>query len=200
MVPTTGQSGATPRSTSSPLEVVRTIPLAPPWRTSKMSYPSPKRRLRPVRGVAAMVAALMAAGAGLMIAPPAQAGPTPAGGAGQIQTMAGVTRNSQQGGYGDTQGLEGGPATASQFSNPRGLAFGKGANPDIYITDALNERVRKIDSAGNVSLIAGNGTAGNYDPANPQDGALATTVPLNEPHGVAVDRLGNVFIADSKNC
>jgi len=165
-----------------------------------MSYPSQQRRLRSGRGVAAVVAALLAAGAGLVASPAAQAIPAPTVSTGQIQTMAGTTRNFQQGGYGDASGLEGGPASQSQFQNPRGLAFGIGQNPDLYITDALNQRVRKIDSAGNVSLIAGNGTAGNYDPANPQDGADAKTVSLNEPHGVAVDRFGNVYIADSKNC
>ena len=171
-----------------------------------MSYPSQKRRLRPGRGVAALVAALLAGGVGLAGLPTAQAVPTPNVPAGHIQTMAGTTRNFSQGGYGDQNGLEGGPATQSQFSNPRGLAFGPGADPDLYITDALNHRVRKIDSAGNVSLVAGNGVV---DPiskkpgpylAGAHDNVDAKTVPLNEPHGVAVDSLGNVYIADSKNC
>ena len=171
-----------------------------------MSYPSQKRRLRSGRGVAALVAALLAGGVGLAGLPAAQAVPTPDVPAGHIQTMAGTTRNFSQGGYGDQNGLEGGPATQSQFSNPRGLAFGPGADPDIYITDALNHRVRKIDAAGNVSLVAGNGAVdavskkpGPYL-AGAHDNVDAKTVPLNEPHGVAVDSLGNVYIADSKNC
>jgi len=163
-----------------------------------MSYPSQKRRLRSGRGVAAVVAALLVGGTGLATLPSAQAVPTPSVDTGYIQTMAGTTRNYSQGGYGDQNGLEGGPATNSQFSNPRGLAFGPGANPDVYVTDALNHRVRKIDADGNVSLIAGNGTMGDYSAA--QDGVDAKTVALNEPHGVAVDSLGNVYIADSKNC
>jgi NHL repeat-containing protein len=164
-----------------------------------MSYPSQKRRLRSARGVAAVVAALLVGGTGLATLPSAQAVPTPDVETGWIKTMAGTTRNYSQGGYGNVNGLEGGPATESQFSNPRGLAFGPGADPDIYITDALNHRVRKVDAAGNVSLIAGNGTLGNYD-SNTQEGVDAKSIPLNEPHGVAVDRFGNVYIADSKNC
>jgi NHL repeat-containing protein len=163
-----------------------------------MSYPSQKRRLRSGRGVAAVVAALLVGGTGLATLPSAQAVPTPSVATGEIQTMAGTTRNYSQGGYGDVNGMEGGPATNSQFSNPRGLAFGPGANPDVYVTDALNHRVRKIDANGDVSLIAGNGVMGNYSAA--QDGVDAKTVSLNEPHGVAVDSLGNVYIADSKNC
>ncbi len=95
-----------------------------------MSYPSQKRRSR---GIAAAVAALMAAGAGL-IASPAQAVPTPPGPAGHIQTMGGITRASAQGGYGPEEVI----ATESQFSNPRGMGFA--TNGDIYITDALNNR------------------------------------------------------------
>jgi sugar lactone lactonase YvrE len=163
-----------------------------------MSYPSQKRRLRPARGVAALVAALLAAGAGLAVSP-AQAAQSPTVQPGEIQTMAGTTRNFSQGGYGDVNGLEGGPATQSQFSNPRGLAFGPGPNYEVYVTDALNHRVRKIDNAGNVSLIAGSGAAGNYAQLH-DDNIAATSAQLNEPHGVAVDSLGNVFIADSKNC
>ena len=87
--------------------------------------------------------------------------------------MGGITRNYQQGGYGP----EGALATESQFSNPRGLGFAPSG--DVYVGDTLNNRVRRIDANGVVSLVADN---------------------LNEPHGVAVDSLGSVYIADSKNC
>ena len=162
-----------------------------------MSYPSQKRRLRPARAIATLVAALMA-GSGIASLPSAQAVPTPPGGAGWIQTMGGVTRQYVQGGYGPENAL----ATESQFSNPRGLAFA--SNGDVYITDALNHRVRKIGADGAVSLVAG-----NPNPVNPAtekgyvgEGISATdpSVRLNEPHGVAVDTAGNVYIADSQNC
>jgi hypothetical protein len=161
-----------------------------------MSYPSQKRRLRPARGVAAVVAALLAGGAALAALPSAQAIPTPEGPVGWIRTMAGYTRNYQQGGYGP----EGVLATESQFQNPRGLGFGP--NGDLYVTDALNHRVRKIDSAGKVTLIAGSATPvdGAAAAGYSGDGGPATSAVLNEPHGVAVDHLGNVYIADSRNC
>ena len=154
-----------------------------------MRYPSQQRGRSHRRRVAALVAALLTGGAGLAAPPSAQAVPAPPGPAGTIQTMGGATRNYQQGGYGP----EGVIATESQFQNPRGLAFA--ANGDLYVTDALNHRVRKIDHNGVVHLVAGTGIPGSLG-----DGGPATSAQLNEPHGVAVDSEGNMYIADSKNC
>ena len=162
-----------------------------------MSYPSQKRRLRGGRGIAALVAALLAGGAGLATMPSAQAVPGVPGPAGTIQTMGGITRNYQQGGYGP----EGVNAKESQFQNPRGLAFAP--NGDLYVTDALNNRVRKIDANGIVSLVAGTGTVCPTEaPAAcyTGDGGQAINATLNEPHGIAVDSENNVYISDSKNC
>jgi len=166
-----------------------------------MSYPSQKRRLRPARGVAAGLAALMAAGAGLAALPSAFA-VSPSGTAGTIQTMGGYTNpvTYRQGGYGP----ENVPATQSQVFNPRGLNIA--SNGDVYFTDALNQRVRMIDAAGNIHLVAGN--------PNPADGPAAAgpatakgvsatdpTVMFNQPHGVAVSSDGSkIYIADSGNC
>ena len=118
-----------------------------------MSYPSQKRRLRrrpryrgPGRG--APGGRCRSRGPALR---PGRSRLLP-GPAGTIQTMGGITRNYQQGGYGP----EGVHATESQFQNPRGLAFAP--NGDLYVTDALNHRVRKIDANGVVSLVAGTGT------------------------------------------
>ncbi|HEV3364834.1 MAG TPA: hypothetical protein VG795_11985, partial [Acidimicrobiia bacterium] len=135
--------------------------------------------------------------AGLATLPAAQAAPAVPGAAGTIQTMGGITRNYQQGGYGP----EGVNAKESQFQNPRGLAFAP--NGDLYVTDALNNRVRKIDANGIVTLVAGNGTVCTTDvpaPCYTGDGGAAINATLNEPHGVAVDSEGIVYIADSKNC
>jgi len=139
-------------------------------------------------GAALVVAALLAA-AGLPASAPAQAAPNPGGPAGTIRTMGGITRFYQQGGYGPEEVL----AIESQFQNPRGLNFAP--NGDVYITDALNHRVRRIDHAGVVHLVAGTGIPGSGG-----DGGDARFAQLNEPHGVAVDSKGNVYIADSKNC
>src|SRR5438876_75038 len=87
---------------------------------SPRAAPSSKRRLRPARGVAALVAALMAGGAGLgALTNAAQAVPNLTDPAGTIKTMGGATVNFAQGGYGP----EGVLASQSQFSNPRGLNF-----------------------------------------------------------------------------
>ena len=153
-----------------------------------MSYPSQKR-LRSRRGIAAMVAALMAAGAGLAASPAAQAAPGVPGPVGTIHTMAGTTKNFSQGGPAE----HGVAATTSQWSNPRGLNFGP--NGDVYVTDALNHMVRRIDSNGIAHHVAGVGTPGYTG-----DGGAATAAQLHEPHGVAVDSEGNVYIADSQNC
>ena len=163
-----------------------------------MSYPSSKRRLRPARAVAVLLSAAMAAGAGLgALTSPAQAAYSPVGAPGTIQTMAGYTFNYKQGGYGPEETL----ATQSQLFNPRGLAFA--SDGSVFITDALNNRVRKIDPAGNIHLVAGAGTQNCGTATNhcfSGDGGDAKLAEMWEPHGVAVDSVGNVYIADSRNC
>ncbi len=83
-------------------------------------------------------------------------------------------------------------ATQANLSFPTGIAF-DGAN-NLYIADTLNNRVRVITSAnGLISTIAGT-TAGFGG-----DGGSAVNAQLNQPLGIAVDRLGNIFIADAAN-
>ena len=99
-----------------------------------------------------------------------------------IDTVAGV-------GVGD-----GGPATAAQLSFPFGVAVDAAGN--IYIADTGNRgnRIRKIDTDGNIFIIAGTGTPGYSG-----DGGPATAAQLSFPSGVAVDAAGNIYIADSNN-
>jgi sugar lactone lactonase YvrE len=87
---------------------------------------------------------------------------------------------------------DGGPATAAQFDGPRAVTGDRAGN--LYIADDNNHRIRRIDPAGVVTTIAGNGTAG---PGG--DGGPARSAQFDHPRGVAVDTRGNVFVADSMN-
>jgi trimeric autotransporter adhesin len=84
---------------------------------------------------------------------------------------------------------EGVAATTAGISNPRGGAFDKYGN--YYFADGSSNRIRKINSLGIISTVAGNGFGGFSG-----DGTIATTAKLNAPVAVAVDTSGNIYIAD----
>jgi len=111
--------------------------------------------------------------------------PPPPPTAGTIVTIAG--RGGVSGFSGD-----GGPATSALMRGPRTMEAD--ANGNLFITDTLNHRVRKVDTTGRITTIAGTGSAGYSG-----DNGPATSARLNNPHGVAVDAAGNVYIADSPN-
>jgi streptogramin lyase len=94
---------------------------------------------------------------------------------------------------------DGGPATSAKLNNPVGLAVD--AQGNIYFADLNNQRVRKIDTAGIITTIAGSGTSTGSGVAGgfSGDGGQATNARLNAPHGVGVDAAGNVYIADTTN-
>jgi sugar lactone lactonase YvrE len=64
---------------------------------------------------------------------------------------------------------------------------------NLFIADSLNNRIRKVDTQGIITTVAGGGT--NY----PGEGAAATCALLWQPIGVSVDATGNLFIADTGN-
>jgi sugar lactone lactonase YvrE len=103
---------------------------------------------------------------------------------GTLTTLAG---NGAQGFAGD-----GGPATEGSLALPSGVAVDGDGN--IFIVDGENNRIRKIALDGTLSTVAGNGSE-----AFAADGGLAAASPLNEPSGVAVDGVGNVFIAEASS-
>ncbi len=103
---------------------------------------------------------------------------------GIISTVAG---NGTSGFSGD-----GGGATSAQLYSPTSVALDIQGN--MYITDALNHRVRKVSGSGIITTIAGTGTAGFSG-----DGAAATSANINQPLSLAVDGIGNVFISDQFN-
>lgn len=88
---------------------------------------------------------------------------------------------------------DGGPALAAGLSANRVAAASDGT---VYIVDAVNMVVRKVDSNGTITTFAGRaGTTGGFS----GDGGPATMAMLNVPTGVAVDGAGNVYIADRAN-
>ncbi|MBS1652904.1 MAG: T9SS type A sorting domain-containing protein [Bacteroidetes bacterium] len=87
---------------------------------------------------------------------------------------------------------DGGAATAAKLGNPWGLTLDKNGN--IYFSDSQNHRIRKINTSGIISTIAGIGSNGFSG-----DGSAATSAMLNLPCGVAIDTIGNVYIADRNN-
>src|SRR5205085_3933541 len=65
---------------------------------------------------------------------------------------------------------------------------------NLYIADTSNHRIRKVNSAGIISTVAGSGSepVGGFG----GDGGPATAARMNNPTGVAVDSAGNIFIAE----
>jgi trimeric autotransporter adhesin len=83
-------------------------------------------------------------------------------------------------------------ATQAWLFLPNGVTLD--AEGNVYISDWLNDRIRKVDTAGIISTVAGNGLEGFSG-----DGGPATSAMLTLPSDVAVDSRGNLYIADSDN-
>ncbi len=104
---------------------------------------------------------------------------------GDIITVAG---NGTAGYSGD-----GGPATAAELNGPFGVAIDSVG--DLFIADGYNNVIREVVKAtGDIITVAGNGTAGYSG-----DGGPATDAELNDPIGIAIDSVGDLFIGDSGN-
>lgn len=87
---------------------------------------------------------------------------------------------------------DGGPLIQAQFHSITGLTFDKKRN--LYIADFGNNVIRKVDTSGIVTTIAGNGTAGFGG-----DGGQAVAAQLNRPYAVVIDTAGNIYIPDNAN-
>ena len=114
---------------------------------------------------------------------------------GNIYTIAGTG----SGGYSG----DGGAATTAKLYYPRGIAVDSVGN--LYIGDMQNSRVRMVAAsdqirygitmtAGNIYTIAGTGTHVYLG-----DGFQATQAKINKPFGIALDSIGNLYIADTDN-
>jgi uncharacterized protein (TIGR03437 family) len=106
---------------------------------------------------------------------------------GIITTVAGKGTLGQSGFSGD-----GGPAVNAELNSPSGLALDKSGN--LYIVDTGNGRIRKVDTSGIITTVAGRGNGFTLG-----DGGPATNAQLANPSDVAVDSAGNIYIADVGN-
>jgi len=83
-----------------------------------------------------------------------------------------------------------GPALSSTFYTPNALTVDNTGN--IFIADAGNNMIRKIDPSGNVTTLAGNGSQGSTD-------GPGLNASFYRPTGVVADNQGNVYVADQFN-
>jgi hypothetical protein len=89
-------------------------------------------------------------------------------------------------------GGDGGPAVAASFAGASYLAADRHGN--LYVSDRLNARIRKVTPDGIINTVAGNGQQGFSG-----DGGPAVNAMLNYPTGIAIDPAGNLYIADADN-
>ncbi len=85
-----------------------------------------------------------------------------------------------------------GMATSAQIDNVRGIAIDNALN--VYLADANQQVIRKIDNSGIITTIAGTGAFGFSG-----DSSLATTAQFNSPTGIAIDNFGDLYVADYGN-
>ncbi|MBI3418144.1 MAG: hypothetical protein HY043_22880 [Verrucomicrobia bacterium] len=102
--------------------------------------------------------------------------------AGVVTTLAGLA---------GSEGSADGTGSTARFSGPVGVAVDSADN--VYVADIGNSTIRKVTPAGLVTTLAGR--AGSY---GSEDGP-GSTARFGNPHGVAVDSEGNIYVADSEN-
>ncbi|NVK82760.1 MAG: T9SS type A sorting domain-containing protein, partial [Cytophagia bacterium] len=83
-----------------------------------------------------------------------------------------------------------GNGTSARFSNPFGVAVDVSGN--VYVADYGNHNIRKITPNGDVTTLAGSGSAGSAD-------GNGTAASFNNPSGISVDAAGNVYVTDYGN-
>ncbi len=115
---------------------------------------------------------------------------------GYVQTVAGTGNGGRH--YGTwTSGVgpeagDGGPSTHSVLEEPLGLVVDSHGN--LYIADRDHDAVRKVDTNGIITTVAGTGVKGDSG-----DGHAAVDAQINRPIGVTVDGADNLYISDENN-
>jgi sugar lactone lactonase YvrE len=89
-----------------------------------------------------------------------------------------------------TQGSSDGVGIAASFAYPHGLVFDKAGN--LFVTDWYNNTIRKITPSAQVTTFAGSGAIGAAN-------GKGRNASFNNPDGIAIDKNGNLYIADSVN-
>ena len=89
-------------------------------------------------------------------------------------------------------GGDGGPALEAQLHHPSDVEVA--SNGELYFSDRSNHRIRKVNQDGIISTVAGQGQLGFGG-----DFGLATNALLKFPFGIALDKKGNLYIADRGN-
>ena len=104
---------------------------------------------------------------------------------GRISTFAGSGRRGYSG--------DGGLATSASLNEPYEMAWDRAGN--LFFVERLNHLVRRVDAkTGIITTVAGNGMAGFSG-----DGGLATRAQFNQPHSLAFDADGDLYICDVLN-
>ncbi|WP_188760748.1 Ig-like domain repeat protein [Edaphobacter acidisoli] len=85
------------------------------------------------------------------------------------------------------------PATQGSLNLPIAVATDGGG--DIYISDTANNRIRKVDTLGNITTIAGASESAGFS----GDGGPALTAQINTPSTIVIDGAGNIFFSDVGN-
>lgn len=87
---------------------------------------------------------------------------------------------------------DGGPATLALMNNPQDVTVA--ADGTFYVADRSNSRIRKVDTNGIMTTVAGTG-----DYVFNGDGGPATQANISSPYGVAIGPDGNLYFADTGN-